>query len=195
VLAQDFNDWEMIVVDDGSTDETGTIVQAYSDKRIHYHYTKNQGAPSARNFGCSLASGTYFTFLDSDDEYLDGHLSLRSAMISAEPAIQLIHGAVEVIGDQMVADCNDPTKLIPISECTAGATFFIRRDLFSRLEGFAKIPYADDNDFYLRAVDQGALIRKVDKPTYRYYRTEADSLCAIVRQDGIAALEKIKSNA
>jgi glycosyltransferase involved in cell wall biosynthesis len=178
VLAQDFSEWEMIIVDDGSTDNTGGVVRVFSDldQRIQYHYKDNEGAAAARNFGCSIASGKYFTFLDSDDEYLPGHLPVRAEMISAEPAIELIHGAVEVIGDKMIADKFDLTKLIPIDDCIVGGTFCIRRDLFKRLGGFADIPYADDNDFYMRAVETGALVRKIDIPTYRYYRNEPDSI-------------------
>lgn len=197
VLAQDFDDWEMIVIDDGSTDNTGDVVRVFSDidLRINYHYSENQGAAAARNLGCTFASGKYFTFLDSDDEYLPRHLSLRAEMISAEPPIELLHGNVEVIGDPMVPDRFDPTKIIPISECIVGGTFFIRRDLFKRIGGFANIPYADDNEFFGRALELGALIRKVETATYRYYRTEPDSICTVVANDGIFAIKKLRTNA
>ena len=191
VLAQDFSDWEMIVLDDGSSDNTGDVVRLFADVdlRISYHYSENQGAAAARNLGASFASGKYFTFLDSDDEYLPNHLQARAEILSSKPAIELLHGGVEVIGDQMVADLFDHSKLIPISDCIVGGTFFIRRDLFKRLEGFSDIPYADDNDFFTRASELGALIEKVDLPTYRYYRTEADSLCSIVEREGVAGIE------
>jgi glycosyltransferase involved in cell wall biosynthesis len=197
VLAQDFPDWEMIVIDDGSTDSTGDMIRHYSDSdpRIQYHYTDNQGASAARNFGCSMASGKYFTFLDSDDEYLPGHLSLRSEMISAQPAIEFLHGTAEIIGDEMVVDCNDPSKLIPLSDCVIGGTFFIRRDLFGRLGGFAYIPYAHDTELFERASEMGALIKKIGMPTYRYYRNEADSLCAVFMKEGIPGIEKLRSHA
>lgn len=70
VLAQDFQDWEMIIVDDGSTDNTEGIVRGYADKRIRY-FTKPNGGPSkARNFGISHASGDWIMYLDSDDKLL-----------------------------------------------------------------------------------------------------------------------------
>jgi glycosyltransferase involved in cell wall biosynthesis len=197
VIAQDFIEWEMIVIDDGSSDSTGDVVRTYSefDMRIFYHYSENQGAAAARNLGCSFASGKYFTFLDSDDEYLPSHLSIRAEKIAAEPAIELLHGIAEVIGDQFVADRNDPSKLVPISDCIIGGTFFIRRDLFKRLGGFTDMPYSDDNDFFRRATEIGALIKKIEEPTYRYYRTEEDSICAIVSREGIAGLEKLHRHA
>jgi len=185
ILAQNFSDWEMIVIDDGSTDTTSDILRHYCDSepRIQYHYTEHGGAPQARNFGCSLASGKYFTFLDSDDEYLANHLSIRAELISNEPAIELIHGNTEVIGNPMIADRFDPSKLIPIDHCVIGGTFFIRRDLFHRVGGFADIQYGDDNDFYNRAKEIGALIKKVEQPTYRYYRTEMDSLSNTISRE------------
>jgi GT2 family glycosyltransferase len=121
-------------------------------------------------------------------------LEFRAEILSASPATELLYGGVEVIGNSMIADCRDSKKLIPISECIVGGTFIIRHDLFKRLGGFANVPYSDDNDFFHRAKDHGALIQKVDAPTYRYYRTESDSLCAIVERDGIAGIEKFRNS-
>lgn len=195
VIEQNFEDWELIIIDDGSSDNTREIIEPFlaRDKRIHYYFTKNIGAAAARNLGCSFASGKYLTFLDSDDEYLPLHLESHAGILSAAPALELLHGGVEVIGDPMVADKDDPSRLIPISECITGATFFIRRDLFKRLGGFTDIPYSDDNDFFRRAQEHGAFIEKVEFSTYRYYRTEPDSLCAIVEREGIEGIAKFRS--
>src|SRR5690606_8126065 len=67
VLAQSFSDFELIVVDDGSSDNSGQIVQSYTDKRITYIRTENRGVSSARNLGIEKASADYITFLDADD--------------------------------------------------------------------------------------------------------------------------------
>ncbi len=195
VIAQDYEDWEMIIVDDGSSDNTADVVRVFSDidTRITYHYSENQGAAMARNLGASFASGRCITFLDSDDEYLPNHLSSRSQILSQTPAIELLHGGVEVIGNQMIVDKSDHSKLIPISDCVIGGTFFIRRDLFKRIGGFSDIPYSDDNDFFARAKEHGAFIEESKIPSYRYFRTESDSLCAIVERDGIEGIAKYRS--
>lgn len=195
VIAQEFSDWQLIVVDDGSSDNTGEVVRVFTDidTRISYHYSKNQGAAEARNLGATFASGRYLTFLDSDDEYLPDHLAIRADILSAQPALEMLHGGVEVIGDTMIADKNDPAKLIPIADCIIGGTFVIRRDLFKKLAGFSDIPYSDDNDFFERAREHGAFIKKVDSPSYRYYRTEADSLCAIVEREGIEGIKNFRN--
>lgn len=72
ILAQTYQDWELILVDDGSPDRSGEICDAYAlkDARIHVLHQQNQGVSAARNHGIGLAKGEYITFVDSDD-YLD----------------------------------------------------------------------------------------------------------------------------
>lgn len=67
VLEQTYSNFEIIVVDDGSTDNTKNIVSAVNDSRVKYVYQNNKGVCAARNHGTSIALGTYFVFLDSDD--------------------------------------------------------------------------------------------------------------------------------
>lgn len=195
VLAQSFEQFEYIIVDDGSSDDTREVVAPYlaADSRIQYRYCANQGTSLARDAGASIAHGRYITFLDSDDEYLPNHLELREHILSAEPAIELLHGGVEIIGSPYVADKNNPSVLIDIRECRIGGTFFIRRDLWKRLGGFGDVRYGDDSDFFSRAELHGALIQKTDSPTYRYYRNEPDSLCRIVEAEGIDGIERYRS--
>ncbi len=195
VIRQSFSDWELIIIDDGSKDDTFAKLRdiVASDSRMRYHFSANRGLAGARNLGCSMATGKYLTFLDSDDEYLPDHLATRYDVLSQQPSIELLHGGVEVIGDRFVADKNDPSKKIDIADCVVGGTFFVRRDLWSRLGGFKDV-YGDDNEFYLNAIEHGATIRKMDDATYRYYRTESDSLCAIVERDGIEGIAKFRSS-
>lgn len=74
LLNQQFKNWELIIIDDGSTDDTNILIQAYSSNKIHYFYQQHQGRSAARNLGISKARGTYICFQDSDDEYLPNHL-------------------------------------------------------------------------------------------------------------------------
>lgn len=73
ILMQSFKDFELIIIDDGSTDGTKEMLEGkYDDKRIRIVYKENGGVSSARNLGISLAYGKYITFVDSDDYLLDG---------------------------------------------------------------------------------------------------------------------------
>ena len=69
ILSQTFTDWETIIIDDGSTDDTAAVAASFIDPRIRYIYQKNQGLSAARNRGIRAARGIYLTFLDADDEW------------------------------------------------------------------------------------------------------------------------------
>lgn len=75
VVKQDFQGWELLIVDDGSTDNTRDVVSAFNDPRIFYIYQDNAERSAARNNGIKRAKGNYVCFLDSDDAYDAQHLS------------------------------------------------------------------------------------------------------------------------
>lgn len=178
VLAQTEPSWELVIVDDGSIDETRRIVRRYLrlPHRIRLIVQSNQGTGAARQAGIEQARGYFVTFLDSDDEYLPDHLLVRKAYIVEYRDYDFFHGGVLVEGDPYVPDRNDPTKLIHIERCVVGGTFVVRRTVALQL-GFAPLRYADDADFFERAVASGVRPFRVPIATYRYNRTSPDSLC------------------
>jgi len=194
--AQRFGDFELLIIDDGSRDNTFEVVRPFilADPRIRYHFATNRGLPMARNLGLINSTGKYITFLDSDDEYLVEHLEARAEVLQKNPEIDLLHGGIEIIGDPFVADKHNPAKQIHLRDCVVGGTFCIKRSLAEALGGFRDVDYGDDSDFFQRALDSGAMIEKIDAPTYRYYRTESDSLCAIVEREGIEGIMKFRTN-
>jgi glycosyltransferase involved in cell wall biosynthesis len=74
ILNQSYSHFEIVIVDDGSTDHTGAVVKSYSDNRVKYFYTKNQERAAARNFGLSVSTGDYVNYFDSDDLFLQDRL-------------------------------------------------------------------------------------------------------------------------
>jgi len=90
IIAQTFKDWELIIVDDGSTDDTKDLIDSYQDSRIRYIWQNNQERSAARNHGISLAQGEWVCFQDSDDEYLPEHLEVLHRNI-------LLHHTVKTI--------------------------------------------------------------------------------------------------
>lgn len=92
VLDQTFSDFEIIVVDDGSTDHTPGIVRSFDDRRIKYLHQANEGPSGARNTGIRAAQGTYVTFLDADDWFLPQKLSLQTQFLAAHPEVGCVAG-------------------------------------------------------------------------------------------------------
>ncbi|MDQ7818200.1 MAG: glycosyltransferase family A protein [Melioribacteraceae bacterium] len=181
VINQNFSDWELIIVDDGSTDGSFEIVDKYITKfdNIRYVRHSNRKSPLATNAGILVSCGKYITFLGSDDEYKQNHLQLRIGFMLANPDVDMIHGGVEIIGHPYVKDKYDLKKEIHISECVVGGTFFGKRNIFFELDGFSNINYSDDSDFFERA-EKNYKIKKVDWNTYIYYRDTPDSICTTI---------------
>src|SRR5881396_2316906 len=91
VQRQTFADWELVVVDDGSTDDTAALIEG-SDPRLVLIRQKNQGVNAARNTAMLRARGQYIAFLDSDDEWLPHHLELSVAFFRAFPGEDFLSG-------------------------------------------------------------------------------------------------------
>src|SRR5688572_11938068 len=83
MLAQSYQSWELIIVDDGSTDNTKEVISGFSDARINYIYQKNSERSAARNNGIAHSRGRYICFLDSDDYFMTNHLENMHKAIEA----------------------------------------------------------------------------------------------------------------
>jgi glycosyltransferase involved in cell wall biosynthesis len=179
LLNQTESDWECIIVDDGSTDDTYLVAKKYcdSDSRFRYIYQSNRKQAVAKNVGILAASGVYVTFLDSDDEYEPTHLESRKRILFQNPDVELLHGGVKIIGNEYVPDMYDTNELVHLSECVIGGTFFMRKETAIDLGGFPHVPYGDDTALFDKALESGLVVAKIDFPTYIYHRNSPDSLC------------------
>ncbi len=89
VLAQTWKDWELVIIDDGSTDSTPSIIAGYTDSRIRSYRQINGGEAVARNKGLDLACGEWIAFLDADDLYLPSALEDHLAHVRATPGVDV----------------------------------------------------------------------------------------------------------
>ena len=99
VFAQTFREFEVLVVDDGSTDETPTVLAGYRD-RIRVVRQENRGRSAARNRAVQEAGGRYLSFLDSDDRWLPEKLERQVPVLEGDPSVAMVHGHVDVIDEE-----------------------------------------------------------------------------------------------
>ncbi len=94
IIAQTFGDWEIILVDDGSTDGTAALAARFTRRlgdQFRYLWQPNAGASAARNAGIDAARGTFVAFLDSDDEFLPTKLERQLTLFQLEPSLGLVY--------------------------------------------------------------------------------------------------------
>lgn len=178
-LAQDFADFEIVVVDDGSSDDTCGAVMAFGDPRIRYVWQANAGASAARNRGGAEARGQYLAFLDSDDEFLPGKLSAFHAAIAAAGPGYCWYSPLwfhRGDGNRLAK----PTRAIgegePVGDYLFAAeglmqtsTLVIPRDLFLKVGFDPALRTLEDLDLCLRLEAAGGRFRMVDGPQVVWY--------------------------
>lgn len=135
VLEQIHIDFEIIIVDDGSTDDTTKIIAPYlADERVSYFKIKNSERGAARNFGVQKSKGAYITFLDSDDIFLPWHLKTAAEKIETHNAPPLFHLGYEMLHSNGDVD-SLPVLPSPVNDKLLEGNFlscmgvFLRRDI------------------------------------------------------------------
>lgn len=166
VLAQTYADFEIVVVDDGSTDDTATVVASFADPRIVYLRQDNAGRSAARNFGMERARGAYLAFLDDDDLFLPQKLAVQAAYLDAHAEIGLAAGGAQIIAmdgsllrtwetwrDQPQLSLPDCLYACPLLTCSV----LLRRGWLAALDYWfdPQMDRAEDTDFWIRLLVAG----------------------------------------
>ncbi|MEB3885005.1 glycosyltransferase [Lyngbya sp. CCY1209] len=158
-LEQTYTDYEVILIDDGSTDDTRPVLEPYLDV-ICYRYQDNQGAAKARNNGCRLARGEFLAFLDGDDYFLPEKLAEQVAHFDNHPEIDLIQSGWVVVNQNGETQAIvEPWKNAPeldletwiLHKCVRPSALIMRREWWKKAGGFDhRHPPTEDLDFVLR---------------------------------------------
>jgi glycosyltransferase involved in cell wall biosynthesis len=157
VLSQDYEPIELIVVDDGSTDGSAAIARKYAGVQVIQQ--KNGGNGAARNRAVEEASGTLYAFLDADDRFTRGKLSLQKAALDADPQLDMVFGHVR---EFFSPELDDETRRMlrpPAPEpmpWTAPNLMLIRRESFQRVGPFTTaVRVGVTVDWFARAAEAG----------------------------------------
>jgi glycosyltransferase involved in cell wall biosynthesis len=160
ILLQTFTDWELLIVDDGSTDETVSIARSFSDPRIRvFTRSDNQGLPTRLNECVGLARGQYFARMDADDVSYSKRLELQLAYLRAHPEIDLVGGSISIFLGAGHLQGWRPAKLSHASICgpvtsrmsLAHVTWCGRRDWFLANPYDVRRTFAQDRELLLRS--------------------------------------------
>jgi glycosyltransferase involved in cell wall biosynthesis len=187
VRAQTFADWELVIVDDGSTDATTELIEDYRERdgRIRMLHQANAGPSAARNHGMRAARGAFFAFLDSDDTWDPEYLERQLAVVREYPGTDLVTGVARYRGGPHDGRAMRPFTsgypVLTLRDIIADDTaVFImtlfRREVFETIGGLDEMQWrSEDYDFWLRAATAGFVFRRNAQPL-GHYRVRQGSL-------------------
>jgi glycosyltransferase involved in cell wall biosynthesis len=189
VIAQTYRPIEIIIVDDGSTDESALIAQQYP---IRYIYQKQNGPGQARNLGIEQANGSFLAFLDADDLWISEKLTWQMAVLTAQPELEAVFGQVVQFSNPK-DNPNAPSArfLDTVMNGIHAGTLLIRREAFMRIGLFdLNFHVVDFVDWYIRAQEAHLSTFTLPKVVMRR-RAHANNLT--IRSRDIAFLEYTKT--
>lgn len=179
VLDQEYPNFELLIINDGSTDGTEEIIQSFSDSRIRYFKQKNKGVSAARNVGMDHISGEFFCFLDADDLFTLRGISSRINIFNNDASIAFVDGEV-LVKDASMAKIirvwkpsffGDPLEdLVRITgKSFFGPSWMIRSRVFGKIRFNEDLTHCEDLLFYIEcalnggeyySVNEGILIHR-----------------------------------
>jgi glycosyltransferase involved in cell wall biosynthesis len=205
VLSQDFQDLELIVVDDGSTDETPEVIARRGDPRLRYiRFAENRGIGAARHTGVEAARGDLIAFNDSDDVWLPGKLAYQVTLFQEQPHVDVLfgnyHNVNEVQGGSALgfAQTDHGFRMLRVHPVTsevwevleglpvllllanpfATPTVMLRRRVFAAVGNFrTDLSGPEDFEFWFRAAVKGARFAYTTRPLIERHK-DAQSITA-----------------
>lgn len=183
VLSQSYQDYEILIVDDASTDNTSERVKSYTDPRIVYlRHANNRGGAASRNTGIERAKGELIAFLDSDDEWTSDKLQRQVELLEKSDDCGMVYTALKAIFEE-----DGQTKILPvehrgrffnellISNCVRTlSSIVVRRSILQKAGGFdPQLRSCQDWDLYIRLAKECSF-ECINEPLTIYYVNKKD---------------------
>lgn len=180
ILSQTFKDFEFIIINDGSTDASETIITSYTDLRIRYLRNSHRlGATKSLNRAVRLARGTYCARMDADDISLPDRLLKQVAYLETSPLCTALATRVNLIDskgnfcgkwadDLKYVTYDQIRKRLPASNCIAHASVMIRSSIIKKYLYNEKLQYCQDHELWLRLCADDHRVEKINEPLHSY---------------------------
>ena len=159
ILSQTFSDWELLIVDDGSTDDTHSILSRFTDPRITVHKCPvNRGRSAARNTALAQAKGRYIAICDSDDVFAPTRFAQQVSFLDTHPDVAVVSGYIRAFSSSTTALMQFPVDQASIRRRfergkmgVAHGASMVRVECFERLGGYCEdLSFAEDFELFRR---------------------------------------------
>lgn len=186
VFAQSYQNWELIVVDDGSTDQTAEILAGLHDPRVVVMCQANAGVSAARNVALNVATGEFVTFMDADDRLPPEALLHRVSYLESNPHVDIVNGAIRVTeGNRTLRTYVPSTAIVELFPKLAaldenfffGPFYMVRRARIGAHRFPRGVSHCEDICFFLELAHEFNLIYgAVDAEVYEYRRSSSSAM-------------------
>jgi len=185
IFAQTYKDWELIIINDGSSDLTETIVDKFTNQGypINYHYQQNKGIGASRNEALKYSSGEYIAFIDHDDTWMPEKLAKQMALFESNPEAGLVYcdfynvypNGKKIIGSRFFRYYKGFIFIqLLVTNFIALSTIIVRKDLVLDEGGFPPYSIAEDYALLLK-IAKKCPVDFIDAPLVEYLYHESNS--------------------
>ena len=202
ILAQTFTDFELLIIDDGSTDGSVATIKSYADPRIRLiSNAENRGVEYTLNKGLALARGRFLARMDSDDIALPRRIERQTAFLGEHSQTAVVATTVQLIdkngapaglwsADVETTSAQAIKKLLPVENCIAHPSIMGRTSLLQKYGYSSNLLHTEDYELWLRMCGDGHMIEKIPEPLLQY-RIHPQSITVTSNRESYGDVKKM----